>query len=384
MSVGGPAESGTPAEPRANSRVLNRIRIFGSGASRVLSLANPEDAGTDAVRGARESVRVPGLDGLRGIAVLCHYDIGKVRAGGAIGVTVFFVLSGYLITTLLVSEFRATGRIDFKAFYMRRIIRLLPAFLLLVAVTLVILTVFQDPTRVSYWGHALASIAYIADYVSATGSSMSVVGHTWSLAVEEQFYLLWPLVLLGVLTLALQRRREPLVAIALILGAAVVWRVAASVVLSPDWVYHAFDTNAYALLTGCLIAVLLIHRPNLVGWRTATFAGRRVSATIAWSSLALLVGCSFWILPFYPGNWICVLAILLTGALLIAGVERLPILSWRPLRWFGTISYGLYLWHAPLLFVRPHDDWIGNPSASATCFSRSASRCSRTISSGSR
>ncbi|MGP8006065.1 MAG: acyltransferase family protein, partial [Acidimicrobiales bacterium] len=176
--------------------------------------------------------RIGALDGLRGLAVLAvcafHFGVPGV-AGGFLGVDVFYVLSGYLITSLLVKEFERAGTVRLGQFWARRARRLLPALLLvLMAVTLYVRYVALPGTYPGYRGDALATLFYFSnwhqiatstDYFAATGP-VSPLTHTWSLAIEEQFYLVWPLVVLGVLHVARSLR--------LLLGVCVIGAVASA------------------------------------------------------------------------------------------------------------------------------------------------------------
>src|SRR5262245_51790762 len=148
----------------------------------------------------------PALDGLRGVAILAvmiyHSGLGR---GGYLGVDVFFALSGFLITTLLCDEYAATGTIAFRKFYARRALRLLPALVVFVAVWLAVLYATLEPR---FWafvtGFGLAVLFYVANWVGIWVLPLGVFGHTWSLAIEEQFYVLWPLVILAVVRLCVR------------------------------------------------------------------------------------------------------------------------------------------------------------------------------------
>ena len=284
--------------------------------------------------------RWPELDGLRGLAILlvvvAHANLIAAAAGGMVGVTLFFVLSGFLITHLLIQERDGWGRIDLRAFYARRALRLLPAlFVYLVGFTLIASVLgLGFPVWETIWPPAL----YVANYSQLFGMDLWAHRHTWSLAVEEHFYLIWPvLVGLG----ATKRPRLLGVAVGLLM----LWRLVIGTI-DPIWAYHATDTNAFALGIGCLVAVLYQR-------------GRRLSLP-SWSAA---LGVSFLVLlslvPYRSmddlyriGVWMPILAALVSALLVWVSVdERRSFLSAKSLRWFGGISYALYLWHAPVLLL---------------------------------
>ena len=148
----------------------------------------------------------PSLDGVRAIAVLLvmAQHLGYVHAGG-LGVDIFFVLSGYLITAILVSEFSATGTVSLKKFYVRRALRILPAVILLLLVINICVSVFQTSRQAAAvrWD-SLGALFYIANWLRAFGHDIGILGNLWSLSIEEQFYVFWPLTLLFLLSRRLQ------------------------------------------------------------------------------------------------------------------------------------------------------------------------------------
>jgi len=278
---------------------------------------------------------VPALDGLRGIAILAVIGVHAFGEplGGFYGVDLFFVLSGFLITTLLLEEHDRSGRIAMGDFYRRRAYRLLPGLL-------AVLAVYTALTAAS--PRALEQVAagglYGANFVLASGSHL--LNRTpfvpyWSLAEEEQFYLVWPLLLV----LLLQRRvRESRVAwglAAILLGLMAYRYGLAAEGASATRLYYAPDTHANGLVLGCLLALLRRR-------------GLRVPALLGWIGLAgLLVALAF--PPFTSGlgfglDPATIAAALLTGAALEQGLLS-RCLSFRPLAWIGLISYSLYLWH---------------------------------------
>lgn len=215
----------------------------------------------------------PALDGVRACAVLAvllfHGGVAALP-GGFLGVDAFFVLSGFLITSLLLAERSSTGRTDLVAFWGRRARRLLPALLLVLATVAVVSRWLLPPTELPALRlDSLAAVAYLAnwrmmfrggDYFAATGAP-SPLQHTWSLGIEEQFYLIWPLVFLAAVVVA-RGRRIRLILLVIALAGAVASALASALLYSPvnvDRDYYGTDTRAVALLVGCGLAVLLEH-----------------------------------------------------------------------------------------------------------------------------
>ena len=306
----------------------------------------------------------PALDGVRALAVLAvllfHAEVPGFD-GGYLGVSVFFTLSGYLITTLLVSEQDRTGRIDLPRFYGRRIRRLLPASvacLVAIAVIAAVTDVFDGVAdlrrqivgsilQVANWVFLAGEGSY-QDLFQDTGGARSPLEHFWSLAIEEQFYWVWPPVMLVVLRSASTRRARTLV-----LGAITsVFVVAAPVVAAiwgPDAAYWATPARIAEILIGALLAVVL-HRRS---------ADARL-APLAGVALAVLAAC---VVLFPPSSgpayegWLpaiaAVSAALITGVQADGPVRRA--LSIPPLVWLGTISYGVYLYHWPVYVIADAD-----------------------------
>ncbi|MDV3467791.1 acyltransferase [Stenotrophomonas sp. C3(2023)] len=279
---------------------------------------------------------IPSLDGLRAVAVVAvmayHARIGGTQ-GGFLGVDLFFVLSGYLITRILVEERVQTGTLRFGAFYLRRLRRLYPALLLLLAVYLA-----ASPWLPSINGHHLTHAAitalYLSDYGVAFWRMPWFLSHTWSLSVEEHFYLIWPLVLWLILRLPKRTWLAAAVAMAL---AATLWRW--HVVYYIDvWQqpYFRFDTRLSGLLIGAAGA---IWKPSRTRWMPVM--GIPLFVYAAWNAQ-----------PQDPSSLTIWMLLAELGALLlILGANRLNVLSWWPLAWLGKLSYGLYLWHFPAMLL---------------------------------
>ena len=257
---------------------------------------------------------------------------------GTVGVTVFFVLSGFLITRLLVEEHARRGRVDLRAFYARRARRLLPA----AGVFLVAAAAAHHVAGTSWWP-VLSSATYLANVATLLGVDMHLLQHLWSLSMEEQFYLLWP-ALLGGLLAARRRWLVPLLLSGVL--TCTVWRVWLSADGFPaSRIMFGPDTRADALVIGALLALLLPHATH---WR--------------WGALALggsvvLVGC----IPLgRQGVW-TLLPVALAAAAAVGWAaqlgpgqeDRLVVraLDTGPLAGLGRISYGVYLWHFPIAII---------------------------------
>ncbi len=322
--------------------------------------------------GRRRLEHLPALDGLRGLSVIAvllfHGGVGWAT-GGFLGVDVFFVLSGFLITRLLLGEQRATGSIGLGRFWSRRARRLLPALLLVVAAVGAAGALFDPSAQVSLRGDALASLAYVAnwrfvaagaDYFGRTAAD-SPLQHLWSLSIEEQFYVVWPVVVLG---LARLRRVATWVGIVAGLGAAA---SAATMVLlhqsgdDPSRVYYGTDTRIHTVLLGAALAAAVAVRegrtegPSAVRWPTPVRLLLGLVAAVAAvdlvAAVALAQGDQSWL---YEGG---LPLVSVAAAILIAHVVLLPrgavasVLRMAPLAYVGQLSYGLYLWHWPLFLV---------------------------------
>jgi peptidoglycan/LPS O-acetylase OafA/YrhL len=282
----------------------------------------------------------PELDGLRGVAILvvlaAHTGVpGFSDGGGGAGVTLFFVLSGFLITSLLLAEKSKYARVDLKAFYIRRALRLFPALAaVLVVVALLALTgLMPQEARegVDYRIVIAGVVAYVANWVVVAGQPIGMLGHTWSLAVEEQFYILWPALLL--LGLRLGRQWFALIVLVVIF-ADTPYRLWLDLNGGFMHVFVGTDTRGDALLLGCVLALLDAHWHAVVGW--LGLAGVMALA-LTWNGD-----------PGLGAQIIYIPAAALAGTLAVAGCPA--ILAWRPLAFVGRISYGLYLWHGLVIW----------------------------------
>jgi peptidoglycan/LPS O-acetylase OafA/YrhL len=295
---------------------------------------------------------MPALDGLRTVAValvLIHHLTYTRLPGGRIGVDIFFVLSGFLITGILLREKDTQGRIDLASFYMRRLLRLMPALAIVVAFSFLFGLFFRNPAE-NNLGSSIFAITYLMDFVRAFSrySEISPVAHTWSLSVEEHFYLVWPLMLGLISTLSRSRRPAAIAGVCLIFAG---WRAyLAYSGASFDRVYYAFDTRFDELLAGCALACLMT---------SDLFAARllwmRSLWPIAFFGLLLISVRGDWVEEYRVAAAFLPVIVSLLSCVIIAELASHPtgiaakVASIRPMVYLGRISYGIYLWHYPLL-----------------------------------
>jgi peptidoglycan/LPS O-acetylase OafA/YrhL len=318
-------------------------------------------AATATAATTRSRTTSPALDGLRALAVvLVVLFHGGHLSGGFLGVDLFFVLSGYLITTLLLDEHDHTGAISLAAFWARRGRRLLPALVVMVVVTLVTILVLHDVESVTAnRGEALASLLYVSNWWSLHEPApyLTVFQHTWSLSIEAQYYLVWPVLLSVALRGARTRRRAASVVLAIsglgAVAAAVLMAVLHDGPATIARVYFGTDTRAVPILFGCSLAagVAFTRASPLSFSRRVLDVGGVVLA-------AALVATTFVLERADDSLWegayavvICPMLTIVVAAAALADGVFAKVLSFTPVRALGLISYGVYLWHWPVMYL---------------------------------
>jgi peptidoglycan/LPS O-acetylase OafA/YrhL len=315
----------------------------------------------------------PELDGLRGISILLvylHHLYRPLAPAGFLGVDIFFVLSGFLITSLLVEEWDQKGEISLKNFYIRRALRLMPAVFLLILVLALLSFVVDKKSAIQIRNGIWLTLSYISNWFFAHGYFLksNPLSVTWSLAIEEQFYLTWPLFL----TLALKsnlQRRWILSVLALIIAAIPLrtW-ILLEQGIDIHRLYYGADTRAYGLSIGCLVGLLVTWNllPHSKGFRIFT----NFMAAMGVIFFAYSMFFASWNLLFSGGFALVSLSVAfsLIVVMLYPPKFALAILGFTPLVWIGRISYGLYLWHwtvywfivhkKALAFATPFIQWV--------------------------
>jgi len=323
--------------------------------------ADPARAGT-APRPFRQS---RSLDGVRALAILLvlgyHMAASSLKAG-YVGVDVFFVLSGFLITTLLIGERAVTGAISIPSFYARRALRLFPALAVAIVLAVVMATTFatKDMGRSTIKG--LPWVVFYASDFAESGSShanLGLLGHTWSLAIEEQFYFVWPWVLIF---FCRARRRLGIVAAALALLSVLdmLWSTHLALTAGHDRAYFSLDGHAMGLLGGAALALVWSRAPE---WRLTSATKRLLQAIGAASVVGILLAALLFTAAANQVTLAISVSTILTVLLIpvLLGVPEGPVhslFSSRPAVWIGKRSYGLYLYNQIVFYtfvpLKPH------------------------------
>ncbi|WLP59565.1 acyltransferase family protein [Bacillus pumilus] len=317
-----------------------------------------------------------GLDGLRAVAVLAviayHLHIGPA-SGGFLGVDLFFVISGYLITTILLHK-QDLGYQELLPFWMGRIRRLLPAAYVMIFLTVSWCAIAGSNALLSIRGDALSSFFYVSNWwyifhqlsYFDSFNAVSPLKNLWSLAIEEQFYIIWPLLLIAGLKWVKNRSHLPMITFGLALVSALWMAILYSPDTDPSRVYYGTDTRAFALLIGCSLA--FVWPMQRLSSKKLLPVGKRILHIAGFGSFAIFLLCVYAVDEFdgflYQGG---MLLFCLNAAILIACICHPASLlgkwlSYQPLVWLGKRSYGIYLWHYPIIVLTTPVIEIGQPS----------------------
>ena len=385
---------------RTNRQTTEPRRAAGSHRSPANKGARTDSAAKEQAPTRPKSRYIPALDGLRTLAVvavvLYHLNLTWAQ-GGLLGVTIFFVLSGYLITRLLLNEIAKTGRIDLKSFWIRRIRRLFPAVVTVVVVTCALCTVFNHVMLTKMRPDILPSLLFFnnwwqimqdVSYFNALGDP-SPLTHFWSLAIEEQFYLIWPPLLFAMVSMHVSKPNTRRVVLGLAAVSALAMMVLYNPATDPSRVYYGTDTRVFSLLLGAWMAFIpdrdlaparLVRHLGLDRLAGAAKHGKSKGDTAEaattkpselarfWSSPASidlmgvvgLVGLAAMValtngytaFQYRGGTLLCsILTLMVIAACVQPQGMVARALAAEPLVWIGKRSYSIYLWHYPLLLL---------------------------------
>lgn len=290
------------------------------------------------------STHLPALDGLRAVAVftVIVYHFGITAVPGDLGVSAFFVLSGFLITWLLLKEHAVAGTVSLRQFYARRMLRIFPAYYAFLAVSFAI-----DHFRGQPWGTGLglSSVFYVVNYYNAlNGHPTTSITHAWSLGIEEQFYLLWPMLLLLLLRGGTRRAARTL---AIVIVAVVLWRTVlyAGFDVGSAYVYNAFDTRFDNLAVGCLLALAATSPMfDAVAARLSPSPLAPLATLVLLLASRAAIGATWHYTAGFTVDAVLV-AVFIVQMLRLYRSRLWAWLETPVVRYLGTISYPLYLWH---------------------------------------
>lgn len=312
---------------------------------------------------ARKMRYIPGLDGVRAIAVaavvLYHIHVPFMQ-GGLLGVTMFFVISGYIITRSLIHEVGTTKTIDFKGFYLRRVRRLLPAICLLIPVTVVLCALLNRVMLTKMRPDILPSLLFVnnwwqifnqVSYFNALGDP-SPLTHFWSLAIEEQFYLIWPFALFLMYRAGVKRTMVRRIVAALAVVSVLAMTVLYNPGGDPSRIYYGTDTRAFSLLAGVWLALLPMRRFELARGRDGMVVEALGVVGLVGLLLMFALSNGYTAFQYRGGMVLCtVFTMMLVAASAHRGGAVARLLALPPFVWLGKRSYGVYLWHYPLLLL---------------------------------
>ena len=346
-----------------------RARRAGSRIATSLSAARSSHRlGNGPLKTSAHNRYVPALDGLRALAVLAviAYHMGMGWApGGLMGVTIFFVLSGYLITSILLAEHEDTSTISLSSFWLRRVRRIVPAVVFAVLGTAALCTIFDHALLTKMRPDVLPTLLFYnnwwqifsdASYFDTLGEA-SPLAHCWSLSIEEQFYLIWPVALLLCLKFGVKRAHLEKGTLVLILLSALAMAIQYDP-KDPTFVYYGTHTRAFSLLIGAFLAFVWPYRnlddssgKKLGNQERLIFDGVGIAAIVGLIIMIVTVS-GYSAFNYYGGQLLCSLLAAVAMAVMVHPVSLLGrFFALKPFVWIGKISYSMYLWHYPIILL---------------------------------